>query len=119
MSIVLLRNLFRLVTFVVSLVFVGAILELLGLALYLQWASEAALNDLLAGGVGFTEAVEFILASPDRVLVAGVLAAVSVFIVLADRSGASSNRHAGDDFGDGGGFGGFDGDGDGGGGGGE
>lgn len=102
---------FRAVGFLVSLAFVGAIVELIGMTMYLQWRSEEALNGLVAGGVTPMEAVRFVLASPDRLAVAGGLAVLAVLLVLSDSSGSGGHVDGGGFDGDGG----FGGDGGGGG----
>ncbi|MFC7078689.1 hypothetical protein [Haloarcula halophila] len=114
----LLKLPFRFVGFLVSLVFVGGMLEFFGMILYLQWRDEAALRALTADGVTPPEVAAFVLASPDRILVAAVLAVVSVGFVLTSDSGGSRHADGGYDD-DGGGVGGFGGDGGGGDGGGE
>jgi hypothetical protein len=108
----LLKLPFRLVGFVFSLVFVGGILEVLGLMFYMQWRDEAALNAFIEGGITVSELIGFLTASPDRMLVAGGLAVLALLMVLGGNSGGSTS-HGG--FGDGG-HGGFGGDGGGGGG---
>jgi hypothetical protein len=102
----------------ITLVFVGGMLELLGMLLYMQWANEAALDALVAGGVTPAEVVGFLQASPDRLLVAAGLAALAVLLVVGGGSGSGSHVHGDVDGFDGGGFGGGGGDGGGGGGGG-
>ncbi|WP_324760818.1 hypothetical protein [Haloarcula montana] len=67
-----------------------------------------------ADGVTPPEVIAFVLASPDRILVAAVLAVVSAVFVLTSDSGESSHVDGGYDD-DGGGFGGDGGGGDGGG----
>ena len=119
---------FRLFGLLFSLVFVVGMVELFGLFAYLQWRQPAALEGLMAQGLTPNRVVDFLLASPDRLAVAGGLAVFGVFLVLTgDSSGHGHSHHVGDgdaDFDDGGGFGavgGFGGDaggGDGGGGGG-
>jgi uncharacterized membrane protein YgcG len=114
----LLKLPFRFAGFVISLVLVGGMVEALGMAGYMLWRNEAALDALVAGGVTPAEVVQFLLASPDRLLVAGGLGVLAVLMV---RGGGSGSGHAhgnvaGDGFG--GGFGGDGGDGGGGGGGG-
>jgi len=108
---------FRFVGFVVSLVLVLAVVEALGLSLYLRWAGEPALETLLAGGVSLTEVVAFLTASRERLLVAGGLAVASLLLVLTGGSGGGVGHTDADDGFGGGGFGdGRDGGGGGGGG---
>ena len=109
---------FRFVGFVVSLVLVLAVVEALGLSLYLRWAGEPALEILLAGGVTLTEVVAFLTASRERLLVAGGLAVASLLLVLTGGSGGGVGHTDADDGFGGGGFG-DGGDGDGGSGGGD
>lgn len=116
MSLKLLKLPFRVVGFLFSLVFVGGLVEIFGMMLYLQWRDQAALQALTAGGITPAEVLTFVLASPDRILIAALLAVLSVVFVVTGDSGGSG--HAGGGYDDGGGFGGFDGGGDGGGGGG-
>ncbi|HKL28715.1 MAG TPA: hypothetical protein VJ898_05540 [Natrialbaceae archaeon] len=113
---------FQVAGFLFSLVFVVGMTELFGMMLYLQWKHEAAFEALTADGVTPAAVVEFLLASPDRLAVAGGLAVLGVLLAV---TGDSSGRghHAGGDFdgddGFGGGFGGDGGDGGGGDGGGD
>ena len=110
---------FQVAGFLFSLVFVVGLTELFGMMLYLQWKHEAAFEALTADGVTPAEVVDFLLAAPDRLAVAGGLAVLGVLLAV---TGDSSGRghHAGGDFdgdggfGDGGGFGGGFGGGDGG-----
>lgn len=113
----LLKLPFKLAGFLFTLVFVGGILELIGMMMYLQWRHEAALERFMAGEITPAGTLDFLLASPDRMLVAVALAVLALFMVLTGDSGGSTHD-GGVDFGDGGG-GGFGGDGGGGGGGGE
>jgi hypothetical protein len=96
----LLKRVFGLASFL----FVFGILETLGMMFYMEWANEAALRQLVAGGVSVGEIVQFLLASPDRLFVAAVLAAVSVAFFRIDSSGGG--RRAGHGVGFGGGDGG-------------
>ena len=77
------------------LVFVGGILEPLGMLMYLQWSSPAALETLLAGGVSVGEVVAFLLASPDRLLVAGALALLAVLFAWNADSGGTPHHNLG------------------------
>jgi hypothetical protein len=102
-----------------SFLFVGGILEVLGMLLYLEVTDQsAAAQALMADGVQPGELLPFLLASPDRLLVAIGLAIVAVLFVRADSSG-SGHHVGGFDGGFDGGFGGDGGDGGGGGGGGD
>ncbi|WP_284011304.1 hypothetical protein [Haloarcula pelagica] len=112
MSLKLVKLPFRVVGFLFSLVFVGGMVEFFGMVLYLQWRDQAALQALTAGGVTPPEAISFVLASPDRVVVAALLAVLSVVFVVTGDSGGSG--HVGGGYDDGGGVGGFDGGGGGG-----
>ena len=75
------------------LVFVGGILEPLGMLMYLQWSSPSALEALLADGVSLGELVSFMLASPDRLLVAGVLALLALLFAWNADTGGSTPHH--------------------------
>lgn len=120
---------FRIVGWLFSRIFTVAILELFGLLFYGQWRHPAAIQrlfDSLSPGA----VVGFVTGSPDRIVVAVLLALVG--LALAGSSGSSSTSYHpgagevggdgggffGGDGGDGGGFGGDGGGGDGGGGGG-
>lgn len=90
---------FGIVQRVLLLVFVGSILEPLGMLLYLTLVSPTALDTLLAGGVTPGEVVSFLLASPDRLLVAGGLALLAVLFAWNADSGGSTHHHgAGNEF---------------------
>jgi uncharacterized membrane protein YgcG len=123
---------FKVTGFLFSLVFVVGMTELFGMMLYLQWKHEAAFEALTSDGVTPAAVVDFLVASPDRLAVAGGLAVLGVLLaVTGDSSGRGHHVGGGDfdghdGFGDaggvGGGFGGDGGDGgggDGGGGGGD
>jgi uncharacterized membrane protein YgcG len=116
----LLRLPFRLVSVLVSIVFTVGILEALGFVFYMQWQNPQALQRLMSDGVTPARVLEFVLASPDRMLVAGGLAVVGVVMALNSGSGTThvADGDGFDDGGFGGGFGGDGGGGDGGGGGG-
>ncbi|WP_436910464.1 hypothetical protein [Halosimplex marinum] len=116
----LLKLLFRLAGVVFSIVFVVGMLEFFGLTLYMLWRNEAALDALTAGGVTPGELIAFLLASPDRLVVAAVLAVLGLLMVFTGDSGGShGDGHVHDGFGGMGDGGGSGGGGDGGGGGGE
>lgn len=84
---------------VLLLVFVGGILEPLGMLLYLTLVSPTALDTLMADGVTPGEVVSFLLASPDRLLVAGGLALLAVlFAWNADNGGSTHHHGAGGEF---------------------
>jgi hypothetical protein len=108
--------LFSLVGLAISLVFVVGMVELFGLFAYFQWRHRAAFEALMADGLTPTRVVDFLLASPDRLAVAGGLAVLGVVLVLTgDSSGRGHSHHVGGgdaDFDDGGGFGGVGGFGD-------
>jgi uncharacterized membrane protein YgcG len=113
---------FKVAGFLFSLVFVVGMTELFGMMLYLQWKHEAAFEALTTDGVTPAEVVDFLLASPDRLAVAGGLAVLGVLLAVTGDS-SSRGHHVGgggfdgdDGFGDAGGFGGDGGDGGGGGG---
>ena len=90
---------------VLLLVFVGGILEPLGMLLYLTLFSPTALETLLADGVSPEEVVPFLLASPDRLLVAGGIALLAVlFAWNADTSTGGTHYGAGGGGGGGGDF---------------
>jgi elongation factor P--beta-lysine ligase len=75
---------------VLTFVFVGGILEVLGMLLYLSQTSEAALDRLMTGGMSLEDVVMFLLASPDRLLVASGLALLALILVW---KGGNSGRH--------------------------
>jgi hypothetical protein len=75
------------------LVFVGGILETLGMLMYLLWSSPAALEALMADGIGPGELVTFLLASPDRPLVAGALALLALLFAWNAEAGGSTHHH--------------------------
>ena len=80
---------------VLLLLFVGGILETLGMLLYLQWASPAALERLMADGIQVGELISFLLASPDRLLVAGGLAILALFFAWNAESGGPVHHNVG------------------------
>ena len=75
------------------LVFVGGILEPLGMVTYLLWSSPAALEELMAGGISPGEVVSFLLASPDRLVVAGALALLAALFAWNADTGGSTHYH--------------------------
>jgi hypothetical protein len=78
------------------LVFVGGILEPLGMLMYLLWSSPTALERLMAGGTSLGEVGSFLLASPDRLLVAGALALLALlFAWNADTSESTPHHNLG------------------------
>jgi hypothetical protein len=84
-----------------SFVFIGGILELLGMLLYLSVTSEDALRNLTADGITLEEVTAFLLTSPDRLLVAGVLALFALLLVWkADRGGRTYHTGHGGNGGD-------------------
>ncbi|WP_318569001.1 hypothetical protein [Salinigranum marinum] len=110
---------FRLLGVVFEFAVVLVMVEFFGLTLYLWWANEAALDAFLTGVRTPAAFVSFLLAAPDRSLVAGGLAVLAVFLVLSGESGTGTSHVHDGGFGGDGGVGGFGGDGgDGGGGGG-
>ena len=81
---------------VLLLVFVGGILEPLGMLTYLLWSSPAALERLMADGIDLGDVVPFLLASPDRLLVAGALALLALlFAWNADTSDTTPHHNLG------------------------
>jgi len=88
----LLKLPFKLAGMLFTLVFVGGILEVIGLLFYMQWRDEAALNAFTEGGFTIPELIGFLTASPDRMLVAGGLAVLAVFMVVSGGSGGSTTH---------------------------
>ena len=78
------------VAFVVEFLFVGGILGGFGMALDLGTQHEAALNAFLTGGITPGGAVDFLLASPDRLLVFLSILLVAAYIVLFGETGGST-----------------------------
>jgi hypothetical protein len=84
---------------VLLLFFVGGIIEPLGMLLYLQLSSPAALETLVSDGVTLDEVISFVLASPDRILVAAGLALLAfLFAWKADTGGGSPHHNVGGGF---------------------
>ena len=80
-------------------VFVGGILEPLGMLMYLLWSSPMALERLMTGGISLGEVIAFLLASPDRLLVAGVIALLALlFAWKADTDDTTPHHNPGTDF---------------------
>jgi len=76
-------------------VFVGGTLEPLGMLLYLTVTSPGALETLTAGGVSPGEVVSFLLASPDRLLVAAGLGLLALVFAWNADSGGRVHHHTG------------------------
>lgn len=77
---------FRVVGVLFSLVFVVGILEFLGILLYTAMTNEAAGQALMQNDPTPMKFAAFVMASPDRMLVAGVLAVVGALLVLTGDS---------------------------------
>mgnify|MGYP000530739544 CR=1 FL=1 len=105
---------FRLVGFLVSLVFTVGILEGFGLYAYLQWRHEATLEALLANGVTVPEVLDVLFGHLDVLGVAAILFVAAFWLALTSDSSGSTHADGWDDGDGGGGFGGFGGDGGGG-----
>lgn len=72
---------------VLGLVIVGGVLETLGLLLYLTTFHEAAFEAFLDSAITPVAFVEFMLASPDRLLVAVGLAILAVIFNVTGTGG--------------------------------
>lgn len=83
-----LMRLFGLAYLLFNLVFVVGILEVVGMMFYLAVTDQQpAFASLREAGFTPENVLEFLLASPDRLAVAGGLAVVGVVLVLAGGSG--------------------------------
>jgi len=106
----LLKRLFVLAYLLFNLVFVVGILEVVGMMFYLAMTEQRpAFARLREAGFTPENVLEFLLANPDRLAVAGGLAVVGTVLVLAGGSGRAVLDDDVDfdgDFGDGGGDGG-------------
>jgi uncharacterized BrkB/YihY/UPF0761 family membrane protein len=75
------------------LLFVGGILEPLGMLMYLMWSSPTALERLMEGGISPGEVLPFLLDSPDRLAVAVAIALLALLFAWKADPGGSTHHH--------------------------